>query len=100
MLLLVGKAKHVSIQSLRSRLKYTSNMWHSCHKTARHSAVFVNTPPKLDQFGFAVQVEPVRWSQQKARTVLNDAIEGSVSEEMLAAAAEAVAAGYEGSLSR
>lgn len=42
----------------------------------------------------------MKWSQQKARAVLNEAIEGAISEEMLRGAANAVAGGYDGSLSR
>lgn len=47
-----------------------------------------------------LQVEPVKWSQQKARVVLNEAIEGTVSDDLLAAAAEAVSHGYDGTLTR
>lgn len=47
-----------------------------------------------------MQVEPVKWSQQKARIVLNEAIEGAVGDDLLQAAAEAVSNGYDGSLSR
>lgn len=46
------------------------------------------------------QVEPVKWNQQTARVVLNEAIGGSVSDELLAAAAEAVSQGYDGTLTR
>lgn len=46
------------------------------------------------------QVEPVKWTQQKSRDVLNEAVEGSITDGMLAAAAAAVGDGYEGTLSR
>lgn len=45
-------------------------------------------------------MEPVKWSQQKARDVLNEAIEGTITDGMLAAAAEAVGEGFEGTLAR
>lgn len=47
-----------------------------------------------------LQVEPVKWSQQKSRDVLNEAIEGNISDDLLAAASDAVKDGYEGSLAR
>ena len=45
-------------------------------------------------------MEPVKWSQQKSRDVLNEAIEGNISDDLLAAASDAVKDGYEGSLAR
>ena len=45
-------------------------------------------------------MEPVKWSQQKSRDVLNEAIEGNISDDLLAAALDVVKDGYEGSLAR
>ena len=45
-------------------------------------------------------MEPVKWSQQKSRDVLNEAIEGNINDDLLAAASQAVKDGYEGSLAR
>ena len=48
----------------------------------------------------AVQVEPVRWSEMRQRTVLNAAVSSVVTSEMIRAATFAVTTGYCGSLSR
>lgn len=66
----------------------------------RHTQHFGRTTIFNGNSNHALQVEPVKWSQQKARDVLNEAIEGTISDGLLAAAAEAVSEGYEGTLAR
>ena len=47
------------------------------------------------------QVEPVKWSPQRMRKVLNNAIlSGNVADDMIACAEQALGEGFEGSLSR
>ena len=47
------------------------------------------------------QVEPVKWSPQRMRKVLNNAIlSGNVADDMIACADQALGEGFEGSLSR
>ena len=49
----------------------------------------------------ALQVEPVKWSPQRMRKVLNNAIlTGNVGDDMIACAETALGEGFEGSLSR
>lgn len=49
----------------------------------------------------ATQVEPVKWSSERMRKVLNNAIlSGLVADEMITAAEQALTDGFEGSLSR
>lgn len=48
-----------------------------------------------------MQVEPVKWSPQRMRKVLNNAIlTGNVGDDMIACAETALGEGFEGSLSR
>ena len=48
-----------------------------------------------------MQVEPVKWSPQRMRKVLNNAIlSGNVADDMIACAEQALGEGFEGSLSR
>lgn len=48
-----------------------------------------------------MQVEPVKWPDERMRKVLNNAIlSGLVADEMITAAEQALTDGFEGSLSR
>lgn len=54
-----------------------------------------------DEHVSAVQVEPVKWSPERMRKVLNNAIlTGNVGDDMIACAEQALGEGFEGSLSR